>query len=144
MKDYFDLYTDCLISNNGLATATGFSAMTDGEVGYDQIIRFLSKGDFTSKTLWREVKATVRLNVVAYETICCLLLKSLKSNAALGKSPTKTIRTQINHIFLSIMAVFKLECLKIKHHLNHFALKAKLLIRANQIAFAELQRLKGE
>ena len=25
--------------------------------------------------------------------------KSLKSNAALGKSPTKTIRTQINHIF---------------------------------------------
>ena len=69
--------------------------------------------------------------------------KSLKSNAALGKSPTKTIRTQINHIFLSIMAVFKLECLKIKHRLNHFALKTKLLIRANQIAFAELQRLKG-
>ena len=69
--------------------------------------------------------------------------KSLKSNAALGKSPTKTIRTQINHIFLSIMAVFKLECLKIKHHLNHFAIRAKLLIRANQIAFEELQRLKG-
>ena len=69
--------------------------------------------------------------------------KSLKSNATLGKSPTKTIRTQINHLFLSILAVFKLECLKIKHHLNHFALRAKLLIRANQIAFAELQRLKG-
>ncbi len=69
--------------------------------------------------------------------------KSLKSNAALGKSPTKTIRTQINHIFLSIMAVFKLECLKFKHHLNHFAIRAKLLIRANQVAFDELQRLKG-
>jgi hypothetical protein len=69
--------------------------------------------------------------------------KSLKSNAALAKSPTKTVTTQINHIFLSIMAVFKLECLKIKHHLNHFALRAKLLIRANQVAFAELQKLKG-
>lgn len=69
--------------------------------------------------------------------------KSLKSNAALGKSPTKTVTTQINHVFLSIMAVFKLECLKIKHSLNHFALRAKLLIRANQVAFAELQRLKG-
>lgn len=69
--------------------------------------------------------------------------KSLKSNAALGKSPTKTITTQINHIFLSIMAVFKLECLKIKHSLNHFAIRAKLLIKANQVAFAEFQRLKG-
>jgi len=69
--------------------------------------------------------------------------KSLKSNAALSKSPTKTVTTQINHIFLSIVAVFKLECLKIKHSLNHFALRAKLLIRANQVAFAELQRLKG-
>lgn len=69
--------------------------------------------------------------------------KSLKSNAALAKSPTKTVTTQMNHIFLSIMAVFKLECLKIKHHLNHFALRAKLLIKANQMAFAELQRLKG-
>ncbi|MDQ1340933.1 MAG: hypothetical protein QG567_2091 [Campylobacterota bacterium] len=69
--------------------------------------------------------------------------KSLKSNAALGKSPTKTITTQINHIFLSIMAVFKLECLKIKHSLNHFAIRAKLFIKANQVAFTELQRLKG-
>lgn len=69
--------------------------------------------------------------------------KSLKSNAALGKSPTKTVMTQINHIFLSIMAVFKLESLKIKHSLNHFALRAKLLIKANQVAFAELQKLKG-
>ncbi len=69
--------------------------------------------------------------------------KSLKHNASLAKSPTKTIITQSNHIFLSIMAFFKLETLKIKHHLNHFALKAKLWIKANLIAFHELQRLKG-
>jgi hypothetical protein len=35
--------------------------------------------------------------------------KSLKSNAALGKSPTAT--TQANHVFMTIFAVFKLECL---------------------------------
>lgn len=69
--------------------------------------------------------------------------KSLKSNAALAKSPTKTIRSQANHVFMAIYSVFKLECLKIKTALNHFAFRAKLLIRANQMAFAELQRLKG-
>lgn len=69
--------------------------------------------------------------------------KSLKSNAALAKSPTKTIKTQANHVFMAIYSVFKLECLKIKTALNHFAFRARLLIRANQMAFMELQRLKG-
>lgn len=69
--------------------------------------------------------------------------KSLKHNVDLAKSPTKTIRTQSNHIFLSVLSFFKLECLKIKHNLNHFAIRAKLLIKANQIAYSELQRLKS-
>lgn len=69
--------------------------------------------------------------------------KSLKSNAALAKSPTKTIKTQANHIFMAIYSVFKLESLKIKLSLNHFALRAKLLFRANQMAFMELRRLRG-
>jgi len=69
--------------------------------------------------------------------------KSLKSNASLSKSPTKTIKTQANHIFMAIYSVFKLECLKIKHHLNHFAMRAKLFIRANQMAYLELQKLRG-
>ena len=68
--------------------------------------------------------------------------KSLKHNASFAKSPTKTIKTQSNHIFLSIYSFFKLEILKIKHHLSHFALRMKLLIRANQIAYSELQVLK--
>lgn len=68
--------------------------------------------------------------------------KSLKSNVDLGKSPTKKVKTQSNHVFLSILAFFKLECLKIKHNLNHFALRMKLLIKANRIAYDELQRLK--
>lgn len=69
--------------------------------------------------------------------------KSLKHNSALAKSPTKTIRTQSNHIFMAVLSFFKLEKLKIKHHLNHFALRMKLLIKANQVSFMELQRLKG-
>lgn len=68
--------------------------------------------------------------------------KSLKSNACLAKSPTRTVTTQNNHIFMSIYAVFKLECLKIKHKTNHFALRTKLFIKANQLAYAELQKLR--
>jgi IS4 transposase len=68
--------------------------------------------------------------------------KSIKHNTILSKSPTKTTRTQSNHIFMAILSFFKLEKLKIKHHLNHFALRMKLLIKANQVSFMELQRLK--
>jgi len=68
--------------------------------------------------------------------------KSLKSNAGLAKSPTRTVTTQNNHVFMSIYAVFKLECLKIKHKTNHFALRAKFFIRATQQAYAELQNLR--
>jgi hypothetical protein len=69
--------------------------------------------------------------------------KSLKQNAGLAKSPTRTVITQNNHVFMSIFAVFKLECLKINNCLNHFALKAKLLLKANQIALNELRFLKS-
>ncbi len=69
--------------------------------------------------------------------------KSIKHNSALAKSPTQTIRTQSNHVFMAIFSFFKLEKLKIKHHLNHFALRMKLLIKANQVSFMELQKLKS-
>jgi len=69
--------------------------------------------------------------------------KSLKHNVDFAKSPTKTIRTQSNHIFLSIFAFFKLELLKIKHKINHFALRSKLLLKANQMAYQELMVLRG-
>ena len=68
--------------------------------------------------------------------------KTLKSNAALAKSPTQRVRTQGNHVFMSIYAAFRLECLSIKHKLNHFALRAKLYLKANRLAFDELQTLK--
>jgi hypothetical protein len=65
--------------------------------------------------------------------------KSLKSNAALSMSPTRRIRTQSNHVFMSIYAVFKLECFKMKYHINHFALKSKLLIKASAHALQSLR-----
>jgi len=43
---------------------------------------------------------------------------------------------------MAIYAVFKLEYLKIKHKTIHFAMRAKLFIKANQIAYSELQKLK--
>ena len=67
--------------------------------------------------------------------------KSIKQNASLEKSPTKVVRSQRNHIFASIIAYCKLEFLKVKTCLNHFALKYKLLLKANQIAFLELKKL---
>ena len=45
--------------------------------------------------------------------------KSLKSNAGLAKSPTRRVRTQQNHVFMSMYAVFKLECLKMTHKVSH-------------------------
>lgn len=69
--------------------------------------------------------------------------KSLKSNAALAKSPTRRVTTQNNHVFMAIYAVFKLECLKLKHKTNHFALRAKLFIKATRQAYAELQALSA-
>ena len=67
--------------------------------------------------------------------------KSVKSNTGLARSPAHTVRTQSNHFFASIYAFFKLELLKLKHQLNHFALRSKLYIKALQASFAELQRL---
>lgn len=67
--------------------------------------------------------------------------KSIKQNASLTKSPTRTVKTQCNHIYASIIAYCKLEMLKIKTQLNHFAIKYKLIVRANQIAWQELKNM---
>ncbi|RKZ50831.1 MAG: IS701 family transposase [Candidatus Parabeggiatoa sp. nov. 3] len=69
--------------------------------------------------------------------------KSIKSNTSLSKSPTRTLKTQSNHIFASIYAAFKLEILKLKHHTNHFALKSKLYLKALQASFSELEKLSA-
>ncbi len=70
--------------------------------------------------------------------------KSLKQNASLEKSPTRTHRTQANHLFASICAYVKLERLRLSAGSNHFALKGRLYLKAMQAAFAELTVLKNQ
>jgi hypothetical protein len=70
--------------------------------------------------------------------------KSIKSNLAFAKSPTKTVRTQSNHIFACLVAFVKMERLRMHTHLNHFAMKAKLYQAALASAFQELQILKAK
>lgn len=69
--------------------------------------------------------------------------KSLKQNASLGKSPTKTVRTQSNHFFASLCAFIKLEKLKAKCKFGHFQIKAKLYSSALAYSFQEFGHIKN-
>jgi len=68
--------------------------------------------------------------------------RSLKQNASLTKSPTRTVTTQTNHFVAALYAYVKLEMLKVATKLNHYALKAKLYLSALQSAYLELQKLQ--
>jgi len=69
--------------------------------------------------------------------------KSLKQNASLAKSPTKTIATQANHFFASILAFVKLEKIKIKNGLGHFQIKAQLYLAGLKTMSAQLALLRA-
>jgi len=109
-----------VFKNENNSTGTLYLVSNDLNLGADQIYEIYQKR-------WR---------VEEYH-------KSIKQNASLAKSPTKVPRSQRNHIFASIIAYCKLEFLRTKTNLNHFALKYKLLLRANQIAYQELQNLRS-
>jgi len=70
--------------------------------------------------------------------------KSLKQNASLEKSPTRTETTQQNHFFASLCAYVKLERLKVQAGVNHFALKSKIYLSALKSAYKELGKLKPQ
>jgi len=133
------------------------------ELSDQQVVRGWLKGYANEVLLVRQVftnkdGSTGLLNLVCSDLTCNgdtiatiyqkrwkveVFHKSLKSNAALAKSPTRRVTTQNNHVFMAIYAVFKLECLKLKHKTNHFALRAKLFIKATRQAYAELQILQA-
>ena len=69
--------------------------------------------------------------------------KSLKSNANLAKSPTRTLRTQSNCVFMAIDATFKFECLSRMNKLHPFALCRKLLINTARFAYAQLHLFRA-
>ena len=100
-------------------------------------VRFLVSNDFSLSdsdfmTLYKK-----RWSVEEYH-------KSLKQNTAIAKSPTRTLKTQSNHIFASIMAYVKLEKLKFSSKMNHFAMKYKIYLAAQKAAFKELAILKAQ
>jgi Transposase DDE domain len=69
--------------------------------------------------------------------------KSVKSNTGYGKSPAHRVRTQSNHLFLSMLAFAKLEALKVSTKMNHFAIKSLLTLNALKRAWQGLQNLKA-
>ena len=69
--------------------------------------------------------------------------KSVKSNASFAKSSASTVRTQGNHCFAAIYAFVKLEKLRIKTGLNHFAIKGQIYIEALKIAYDNLEKMSG-
>jgi hypothetical protein len=70
--------------------------------------------------------------------------KSLKQNASIAKSPTRTITTQTNHLYCSILAYVKLEKIKFQTKFNHFEIKAKIYIQALKAAYAELKNIREQ
>ena len=63
--------------------------------------------------------------------------KSDKQNTGLGLSPASLMVARVNHVFCSFLGVLKVGYLKLKTGLNHFALKAKLSLKAVQAAQTE-------
>ena len=70
--------------------------------------------------------------------------KSIKSNAAFPKSPTKSVVTQQSHFIASVLAYVKMERLKVKVSANHFALKSLMAINATKAAWITLQKLSNK
>ena len=67
--------------------------------------------------------------------------KSIKSNAAFARSPTKRVRTQSNHFFATLVAFIKMEAVRVSTRLNHFAVKAKLYQAALGTAMTQLSQM---
>lgn len=70
--------------------------------------------------------------------------KSLKQNASIAKSPTRTVTTQSNHLFCALWAYIKLEKLKFSTKFNHFQIKAKIYLKALKAAFDELAIINSQ
>lgn len=70
--------------------------------------------------------------------------KSLKQNAALEKLPTRTENTQRNHFFASVLALVKLERLRLSQNFSHFSIKSRLYLAAVKASFSEIVKLKAQ
>jgi hypothetical protein len=112
------LITKQVFKNGDGATAALYLVSNDLSLSYEQMTTIYKK----------------RWKVEEYH-------KSIKSNTAFSKSPTKKQHTQQAHFVASILAYVKLEKLKIKNNRNHFALKAIIRASATKAAFRSYQQL---
>src|SRR5262245_14611912 len=110
-----------VFTNKDGSTGTLYLVTSDLTLNYDQMTKLYQR----------------RSSIEVYH-------KSLKQNAGLERSPTRTETTQRNHLFASLCAYVKLEGLKISTGLNHFALKSKIYLSALQTAYSELVKLKPQ
>jgi hypothetical protein len=118
--DFPLLLTKEIFTNGDASTGLRYLVTDDVTLNYDQITALFQK----------------RWSVEVYH-------KSLKQNASLEKSPTRTETTQRNHFFASLCAYLKLESLKLTTGHNHFALKSKIYVSALRSAYDELVKLKS-
>jgi hypothetical protein len=112
------LITKQVFKNGDGSTGTLYLASNDLNLTYEQIT-----------TIYKR-----RWKVEEYH-------KSIKSNTAFPKSPTKTVVPQQSHFIASIMAYIKLERLKVRKGMNHFAMKSLLFKKASMAAWVELYKL---
>jgi DDE superfamily endonuclease len=117
--DFPLLFVKQLFTNEDGSTGILYLVSSHTTLTYDQVTTLYQK----------------RWNIEPYH-------KSLKQNAGLERSPTQTVTTQSNHFFAALCAYIKLELLKASTHLNHFALRAKLYVKAIQTAFNALNQFK--
>jgi hypothetical protein len=104
----------------------------DGSTG----VRFLVTSDLTLDADQIVIIYQKRWKVEEYH-------RSLKQNASLAKSPTRTETTQTNHFVAALWSFVKIELLKVQTNKNHYQLKAQLYFSALQQAFQELRKLQS-
>lgn len=59
-EELLELYSQYLIISPCKTTATGLSALINGEISHDKITRFLAENNFGNKTLWTKGKKLIR------------------------------------------------------------------------------------
>jgi hypothetical protein len=104
----------------------------DGSTG----VRYLVTSDLTLNADQIITIYQKRWKVEAYH-------RSLKQNASLAKSPTRTETTQTNHFVAALWSFVKIELLKVQTNKNHYQLKAQLYLAALSQAFQELRSLQS-
>lgn len=103
----------------------------------EQGVLYLVTNDLTADTVSIQTQYARRWKVEEFH-------KSIKSNTGYARSPAHTVRSQSNHLFLSMLAFVKLEALRLSTTKNHFALKSLLTLNAMKLALRDLNSLKQQ